>query len=129
MRKLILAGFASLFAFSAHAAPSGKWSLVFKDHQRSTYIDNSTGINSDSTIIHNDVLIWFDWGKEKVEIVSYDVDCTKGFMRKTASKVWNDLSKSWPESPYALTPNVGKWLHPYDQSLTEVYNLVCIGGE
>jgi hypothetical protein len=128
MRKLILAGFASLFALSAHAAPPD-WHLVYSEQNRQTYIDNTSGLETDSTIIHHDVKIWYAFGKEKVEIVSYDIDCTKGLMRKEGKRVWDQLDKSWPEAPYTLKADEGKWLHPYDHSLIEVYNVVCIGGD
>jgi hypothetical protein len=128
MNKLILAGIASLFALTAHAAPEGKWNLL--DHQdgKDTYIDIGSGIVTDSTIVHHDVLVWYDF-KTSVEIVDYDVDCPHGKMRKTAMATYNDLTKAWPESPYSLNPSVGKWLHPYDHATKEVFYMVCIGGE
>lgn len=129
MNKLILAGFVSLFALTAHAAPEGKWNLLDHETGKDTYIDIGSGIATDSTIVHHDVLIWYDWGKTAVEIADYDVDCPHGKMRKTASKTWDNLSQEWPKSPYALTPGKGKWLHPYDHATKQVFWMVCIGGE
>ena len=126
MRKLILVGFASLFALSAHAAPPTDlkgWQFLVRETKpvKTTYVWADDARNSDSTAIFRKVHVWFDYPKYE-EVVSYDIDCTKGFMRKLHTGMMVDGSD---KQVFSDVPS--KWQHPYDIATKAVYDLLCLG--
>jgi hypothetical protein len=129
MRKFLLAGFVSLFSLSAQAAaPASDWFLTSHEPAKDTYLNINSGLTSDKNIVHENILVWFDF-KTEVEIVKYTVDCPHNRMKKIAMKDYRDLTKAWPEFPMQLDKSVSPWLSPYDHALKEIFWFVCIGGE